>query len=537
MKVSQKIWSISLLAIICSLAVSMSSYWTSKTLINDIQTIQVEGAIPLAQLKGIADTYAVSVIDALNKAHLEQSENLEPLFNQIDQTLGNARQDWDQYRRTNMTAQEQSLAERTEQQFRLVVSNLALRQQALTQNQLTLPELIIATYTDTDELNKHIDALIEMQLDMVAEIHRVSSQGQEDFHQIRLVIIALGIGLFSLISHKIISTITGLLGAEPELISEHLRQMAKGDFSPIKGAKGKPTGVYKSLIELVQGQNALLTGSHSMSNSVASAAEELSCVMQETAANAQMEKAQIETVSAAITQLSATVQEMNGRTQDAENAANLATQSVKLGSTELQRSVALTQEIDNSINHTAAALGQLKEDTQTIEEVVDVISQISEQTNLLALNAAIEAARAGEQGRGFAVVADEVRNLAAKTQQSTQRIQAMITSFQEQAELANQNMLDNQKQIESSVKLAESVESAFDEIQTSVVSISEINALVASASQEQLSVTQEVAKSSEVIMDLVNQNASAVAQTQQASAELAKLSNQQKQDLAKFKLA
>ncbi|MGL6261708.1 methyl-accepting chemotaxis protein [Vibrio sp. WXL210] len=535
MKISQKIWSISIIAIVCSVAVSVSSYLTSHRLLNSIQTIQVDRAIPLAQLKSISDAYAVNVIDALNKTYLEQGD-LNRLFRQIDDTLVTANRDWQQYRQTYLTARESVLADRAEQQLEIVLSNLSTRQQALTDNRLTLPEMILATYTDIDELSGRIDALIELQLEVVEEVYQTSAQTEQQFHKVRISVIPLGVILFAVISYKITSSISGLLGAEPEVISRHLRKMAKGDFSHFTPETAKPTGVYKSLIELIDGQNALLTNSHSMSNSVASAAEELSCVMQDTAANAQQEKVQIEAVSTAITQLSATVHEMTSSTHEAEQAANLATQSVQLGSTELQHSLALTQDINSSINQTAKALRQLKDDTQNIEEVVDVISQISEQTNLLALNAAIEAARAGEQGRGFAVVADEVRNLAAKTQQSTQRIQSMIASFQEQAELANQTMLDNQKLIESSVSRANSVETAFEEIQASVVSISEINALVASASQEQLSVTQEVAKSSEVIMDLVNQNASAVAQTQQASAELAKLSNQQKQDLAHFKL-
>jgi methyl-accepting chemotaxis protein len=130
-----------------------------------------------------------------------------------------------------------------------------------------------------------------------------------------------------------------------------------------------------------------------------------------------------------------------------------------------------------------------------------------------------------------------VRNLAAKTQHSTQRIRDMIASFQQQADVANNNMQQNKEMIENSVVLTSAVEVAFSDIQASVASLSEINASVAYSSQEQLAVTKEVSERASTIVDLVNLNVSAVVQTQQSSSELAQLANQQKEDLSFFKLS
>lgn len=171
-----------------------------------------------------------------------------------------------------------------------------------------------------------------------------------------------------------------------------------------------------------------------------------------------------------------------------------------------------------------------------IGSVTEVINSISEQTNLLALNAAIEAARAGEHGRGFAVVADEVRSLASKTQASTISIQENIEKLQSQSAKANQNMLRNVELIQESVKLADSVDASFEDISAAVASISELNSMVATAAQEQHSVIEDVSKNTTHAYDLVQQNVAAANQTMQAANELSQLAETQKAELEYFRV-
>ncbi|MDR9829933.1 methyl-accepting chemotaxis protein [Vibrio sp. FNV 38] len=536
MRVSQKIFSISLVAVLMLIGASVSSFLLSQKLIGNIHTIQNDRAVPLSQLKNISDAYAVNVIDALNKAHLNERSDFNALFNEIENTLDGAQSDWQRYKQNNLTNRERILANQVEDQFGVVTKNLKSHEHLLINQQVTLREVILATYLDVDRLSLHIDALSELQLDVVDQIYTDSLDTESRYQIIRVLYVLIGFSAFGVLSYKIIQSISSLLGAEPEVISEHLENMAGGYFAKFDNLTGKETGVFKSLTELANRQSTLLMNTHLVANKVASAAEELSCVMEDTANNTHKEKIQIENVMTAIGQLSATVREMAHRTTEAESAAKNASDSVQLGSEELNRSLELTSRIDRSIHSTAEVLRELKEETEHIEEVIDVINQISDQTNLLALNAAIEAARAGEQGRGFAVVADEVRNLAAKTQQSTQRIQAMIGNFQNQAEQANRNMLANQQMIENSVALSSAVESAFNKIEASVNSLSEANTMITIASNEQQVVTETVSNSADVILDIVNQNVSAIHQTKQASNELANLSNQQKHDLSLFKL-
>ncbi|MUK78286.1 chemotaxis protein [Aliivibrio fischeri] len=273
------------------------------------------------------------------------------------------------------------------------------------------------------------------------------------------------------------------------------------------------------------------------STQLATSAEESNVVMEVTANNSQHELAQVEEISTAISELSSTSKEVTTNATHAEEEAQSAINNVDIGKQHLENSMSLTRSINDSVQQTASMIEELRANAVNIGEVTNVISSISDQTNLLALNAAIEAARAGEQGRGFAVVADEVRNLAAKTQQSTQHIQEIISKLQSQSEKANNNMIENVTLIQQSVVLAEDVKLSFNDIENSVQAISDINTLVATASQEQYSVTEDIAKNTTRTFDLVNENVSSIHQTQLVSQELAKLAEQQKSEIALFKLS
>ncbi|EGQ9133426.1 methyl-accepting chemotaxis protein, partial [Vibrio parahaemolyticus] len=309
------------------------------------------------------------------------------------------------------------------------------------------------------------------------------------------------------------------VGGAPTEIAGLMEKMANGDFTQRITPTGNETGIYQSLIKLSNQLSELIQNTHSISENVASASEELNAVMNDTKSNAQEELSQVEQISTAITELSSTSQEVSQQALVAEREACKAKENVQSGKQTLEQNITLTGSIHSSVNESANIVDELRQFAIEIGSVTEVINSISEQTNLLALNAAIEAARAGEHGRGFAVVADEVRSLASKTQESTVSIQEIIEKLQKQSERAQTNMAQNVELIVHSVQLADNIKASFEDISASVDSISETNTVVATAAQEQFSVTEDISRNTTLAFDLVQQNVFGMNDTLQASSD------------------
>ena len=193
-------------------------------------------------------------------------------------------------------------------------------------------------------------------------------------------------------------------------------------------------------------------------------------------------------------------------------------------------------QLASEINIATETVSHLQSQTTAIDSVLEVIRNISDQTNLLALNAAIEAARAGEQGRGFAVVADEVRTLASRTQASTQDIQAMIEQLQSGAAKAVQVMKESSKVTDSCVAQVNNADRALDDIFAAVNTITEMNIQIASAANEQCAVSNEINKNINNINYIVTKTTDGAMQTAKASEDLADLSKQLNTLVGQFKI-
>tara|TARA_B100001057_G_scaffold479355_1_gene550911 strand:+ start:22 stop:1653 length:1632 start_codon:yes stop_codon:yes gene_type:complete len=386
-------------------------------------------------------------------------------------------------------------------------------------------------------------------VDQMRVIFEKIHDGEEEFLQSRYValsdslsssvvnLIILSI-ICCVISGSFLMFINHLLGKNITEMSDAIKQLAGGVLKPLElvPSKNEFFKIKKTYNQSIEQLSQLIKELTSSSENTNSASDNLSQLMTSTADNMQNVLTRVESISTAISELSSTSKEVSSNAVQAEDETRKATENVKHGNKALDKSIVLTQSINNSVQETAGMIEELKNSAVNIGEVTNVISSISEQTNLLALNAAIEAARAGEQGRGFAVVADEVRQLAGKTQESTQNIQEIISKLQEQSEKANNNMIANVASIQESVELSDNVKSSFDDIANSVEVISGINTLVATASQEQYSVTEEIAQSTVTMFDLVSENVGAVDQAQRSASELSSLAEKQNKELSFFKV-
>lgn len=256
---------------------------------------------------------------------------------------------------------------------------------------------------------------------------------------------------------------------------------------------------------------------------IAAAAEQLSAITAQTSSGVQEQKLETEQTATAMHEMAATVQEVAQNADQASVAAREADQEAQQGNQVVQQAVGQINSLAGEVEQSAQAIQALNLESERIGSVLEVIRSVAEQTNLLALNAAIEAARAGEQGRGFAVVADEVRALAQRAYSSTEEIEALIAGLQSMAKDAVTQMDSSLSLTQRTVVLAGQAGDALGRITQSVSTIEQMNHQIAAAAEEQSSVAENISESITRVRDIGEQSASASAQTAESSAELARL--------------
>ncbi|RML39341.1 Methyl-accepting chemotaxis protein [Pseudomonas syringae pv. ribicola] len=270
---------------------------------------------------------------------------------------------------------------------------------------------------------------------------------------------------------------------------------------------------------------------------VATAAEQSSAVALQTSQNVAQQRLGTDQMATAISQMSATVKDVARSTTDAAAMSQRVNTSTVQGKAEIENTISLIQGLSLQAEQTSQIIGELKGESNAISSVLDVIRGVADQTNLLALNAAIEAARAGEQGRGFAVVADEVRNLAKKTQESTVSIQNMIANLQSGSERAATSMQETLGKAQAGASNVVRAGELLEEIAEGIASISDRNIQVASAAEEQSLVAEEIHRNVNDINALVIQVSAGAEQTAVTSRELARLAEQQQGLVGRFRVS
>ncbi|MDD2132935.1 methyl-accepting chemotaxis protein [Pseudomonas sp. RV120224-01b] len=291
-----------------------------------------------------------------------------------------------------------------------------------------------------------------------------------------------------------------------------------------------------SMQRMTQGLRELIGGIGDGVTQIASAAEQLSAVTEQTSAGVNNQKVETDQVATAMNQMTATVHEVARNAEQASEAALMADQQAREGDRVVGEAVAQIERLAGEVVNSSEAMNQLKAESDKIGSVLDVIKSVAQQTNLLALNAAIEAARAGEAGRGFAVVADEVRSLAQRTQQSTEEIEELIAGLQSGTQRVA-TVMDNSRQLtDSSVELTRRAGSSLETITRTVSSIQAMNQQIATAAEEQTAVAEEINRSVMNVRDISDQTSAASEETASSSVELARLGTHLQGLVGRFRL-
>ncbi|MCD5985922.1 methyl-accepting chemotaxis protein [Pseudomonas alliivorans] len=316
------------------------------------------------------------------------------------------------------------------------------------------------------------------------------------------------------------------------------QRIAGGDLTqPIVSTSSDEAGLLLDALSNMQdGLKGTIQQIASASDQLASAAEELSAVTNESTRGLTRQNDEIQQAATAVNQMTAAVEEVARNAVSTSEASKTATEDAVDGRGQVDHTVKGITTMVHEITESTEAVSELAGHVREISKVLDVIRSIAEQTNLLALNAAIEAARAGEQGRGFAVVADEVRALAHRTQASTVEIEGMISTVQSGADGAVAAMGKSLSLATNTQELALRAGSALEKITQGVATINERNLVIASASEEQAQVAREVDRNLLNIQDLSTQSAAGADQTNASSQELSRLATSFNGMVAKFKL-
>ncbi|MCQ2030151.1 methyl-accepting chemotaxis protein [Stutzerimonas zhaodongensis] len=269
---------------------------------------------------------------------------------------------------------------------------------------------------------------------------------------------------------------------------------------------------------------------------ISSAAEELSAVTTQTSAGVNSQKEETDQVATAMHEMSATVQEVARNAEQAAQAATDADHEAREGDRVVAEVVTQIERMASEVIRSSEAMNALQSDSDKIGSVMGVIRAVAEQTNLLALNAAIEAARAGEAGRGFAVVADEVRGLAQRTQKSTEEIEQLVTALQSGTQQVSAIMQNSRNLTESSVELTRRAGTSLARITSTVSNIQAMNQQIATAAEEQSAVAEEISRSVVNVRDVSEQTAAASEETAASSVELARLGSQLQTMVSRFRI-
>jgi methyl-accepting chemotaxis protein len=301
--------------------------------------------------------------------------------------------------------------------------------------------------------------------------------------------------------------------------------VATGDLTPQITVQGddEPARLLAALKSMQQSLRETIGRISDSASQLASASEELSVVTEDATRGLQQQSQEIEQAATAVNQMTAAVEEVASNAVATSEASRESDRIARQGREQVRATVTAIEALANGVAGNAEEVGQLAQQVHDISKVLDVIGSIAEQTNLLALNAAIEAARAGEAGRGFAVVADEVRALAHRTQSSTQEIEQMIVAIRSGAERAVQGMQHSDAQARSTLDGAHAAGEALEAIAGAIGQINERNLVIASASEQQAQVAREVDRNLTTIRDLAHQSSAGAEETSAASQALSRL--------------
>lgn len=503
---------------------------SEQTAIEQRQTINFRGSV---------HDRAISIRDlvlapdmASAKKHQQDIVRLNEFYQQAATTLDQL------FMKKKPSAAEMSLLQDIQQTEQVTVASTAKLLAMIENNQSEqasqfLQDTVSPSYS---EWLKRINKLIDVQESKIQQQVTAAREQTNSFQSIMTTVTVIALIIGAVVAVHLVSALKRMIGGEPEYAALVINQITAGDLTVKVNANGE-----HSILTAVKHLSQHLT--QMTNNSMRAAAELLiasSALLHTSKQNELLtgnQKLETEQGASAVSQMSATVLEVANHTSTAASLAQTAMSEFNAGQQEVSKTQQSINALADKVAEAADVIHNLSEDGRQIGTVLEVIQGIAEQTNLLALNAAIEAARAGEQGRGFAVVADEVRNLARRTQESTRQIQAVIEKMQQSSTLAVKVMDEGKQQAQLSVQQARCAGDSLDVINLSVTRINDMNMQIATAAEEQSVVATEINRNFSQITQSALKAEHEAAKITDASHQLSALASKLESNVKQFKIS
>jgi methyl-accepting chemotaxis protein len=397
-------------------------------------------------------------------------------------------------------------------------------------------KVVIEMKKDYETHRQTVDELVKMANERTSNDESSAAKIIRNETIMLIIIMCITIAATAVIIYFIAHNLLNAIGGEPTYIAEVAQKVADGDLTVRLENSGEMTGIYAAMSVMLDGLKKLVLNIKGNSQTIASASEQLSAAAEQMSRGITEQSGRASQIAASSTEMSQTVIDI------AQNAASIATEAVETGNLAKEgknivgQSVSESEAIAKVVSESSDKIGTLGDQSNKIGEIVNVIKDIADQTNLLALNAAIEAARAGEQGRGFAVVADEVRKLAERTSKATSEIASVITAIQNEIGYAVDSMGQTTQKVVKGVELSTKAGTALDNIVRSIEALQDKVQHIASATEEMSTTSESISSDIENIATVSGETSSSSNQIAQSSTDLARLSEDLRQLVVTFKV-
>lgn len=524
LKVRTRLIGLSVIPLFFLVFVSLVSIYDMRILATGVQSLYQDRVTPLQQIKVVSDAYAVTIVDTMHK-HRAGLLDVAQASSQIRQASDTAQRAWQAYHQTKMTGQELQLVQAADPWIAKWQQQLQGYLQAIDDGSvLAVPnaEFQQQMYGVADPLSTALAALIQLQLDESLAFTTEAQQSYSGTMQLfsaLMVIMVVALSVMALLIYRSIQRPLRDLRQVINDVGQHsdlrLRVKITGRDEIAEAAES-----FNQTISRVQ---AFFTELGSAVHMLASASEEMSSISAQVSDTAFAQEQQANLIATAINQMSAAIQEVASSAQATSVQAGEADAKTRQGYDKVAQNVSAIAQLSDSIGSASTVITELNGETDKISQVLLVIQNIAAQTNLLALNAAIEAARAGEAGRGFAVVADEVRTLATNTQKATESIRSMIDKLQGAAREAVNAMAQSQQYAGNSVLNAQQAGDVLEEIRNAVSTIVDMNVQISAATEQQTVVAEDINKNITEFSGSISEVSHSARHSAEASGALAEL--------------